>query len=237
MGGAALRVVGHRPAELVLRHLLVGDRANDVGPGDEHVARPLDHHREVGDGRRIDGSTGARPHDGRELRDDAGSERVAQEDVRVAGQRGDALLDPGAPRIVQSDDRRAVVHRQIHELDDLRGVGLGQRPAEHREVLRERVHEATLDLAVARDHPVARDELRLHAEVAAAVGHELVDLAERPGVEEEVDSLARGQLARVVLAPLPGLAAAGLRTALVVRKRFQSVHAVNPSVRGGVAIP
>ena len=226
VGGAALHVVRHRPAELVLRHLLVGDGADHVRPGDEHAARPLDHHREVGDGRGIDRAPGARSHDGRDLRDDAGSERVAQEDVRVAGQRGDPLLDPGPARVVETDHRRAVLHRQIHDLDDLRGVGFRQRPAEHREVLREGVDEAAFDLAVAGHDAVARHELRLHPEVAAAVRDQLVGLAERAGIEEEVDPFARGQLAGVVLPPAARLAAARLRAALVVRQRFQFVHAV-----------
>ena len=64
MRDAALGVVGHRAAELLLRHLLQGHGADDVRPGDEHVAGLVHHHREVGDRRRVDGASGARPHDG-----------------------------------------------------------------------------------------------------------------------------------------------------------------------------
>ena len=57
---AALLVVRHRAAQLLLRHLLVRHRADDVGPGHEHVAGVLHHDGEVGDGGRIDGAAGAR---------------------------------------------------------------------------------------------------------------------------------------------------------------------------------
>ena len=47
------------------------------------------------------------PEDRADLRHDAGRERVAQEDVGVAGERLDALLDARAARVVEPDDRRA----------------------------------------------------------------------------------------------------------------------------------
>ena len=52
---------------------------------------------------------------------------------------------------------------------------------------------------VAGDDAVAGHDLLLHAEVAAAVGDELVDLLEGAGIEEQLDALARGQLAGLVL--------------------------------------
>src|SRR2546429_2430888 len=41
-----------------------------------------------------------------------------------------SLLDPGSPRVVEPDDRRARLHRQVHDLADLARVGLGERAAE-----------------------------------------------------------------------------------------------------------
>ena len=136
---AALLVVRHRAAELLLRHVLVGHRLDDVRAGHEHVARALHHDVEVGDRRRVDRAAGAGPHDGGDLRHHARGERVAQEDVGVAAERHHAFLDARAARVVQAHDRRAHAHRQVHHLADLRGVGLGERAAEHGEVLREGV--------------------------------------------------------------------------------------------------
>jgi hypothetical protein len=96
----------------------------------------------------------------------------------------EASEDGRATRIVQADDRRAHLEREVHDLDDLRGIGFGQRAAKDREVLRERVDNATVDASVAGDNPVAQHELIGHAEVAAAMGDEPVDLLEGARIEE-----------------------------------------------------
>ena len=126
-------------------------------------------------------------------------ERVAQEDVGVAGERLDALLDARAARVVEADDGRADLHREVHHLADLLRVGARERAAEDGEVLREHEDLAAVDDAVAGDDAVAEDLLLLHAEVGAAVGDELVELDEAAGVEQGGDALARGQLAGLVL--------------------------------------
>ena len=157
MRDAAGRVVRHRAAELFLGDFLVGHRLDHVGAGHEHVARALDHDVEVGDRRRVDRAARARPHDRGDLRHHARRERVAQEDVGVAGEREHAFLDPRAARVVEADDRRAHLHREIHDLHDLRGVGLRERSAEHGEVLREGVDRTAVDPAGAGDDAVAGD--------------------------------------------------------------------------------
>ena len=90
---------------------------------------------------------------------DARREDVAQEDVRVAAERDDALLDSRAAGIVQPDDRRADLHRQVHDLADLLGVGLGQRAAEDGEVLAEDEDQPAVDGAVSGHHAVAEELL------------------------------------------------------------------------------
>src|SRR5690606_13555120 len=111
-------------------------------------------------------------------------------------------------RVVEADDRRPTLHRQIHDLADLLRVGPGQAATEDGEVLGEDVDDATVDLAIAGDDAVAGDLLRLHVKVSAAVGDELVQLDEGARVEQQGDALARGQLACVVLALNAGGAAA-----------------------------
>ena len=196
---AALGRVRRRAAEVFLRHLLVGHGLDDVRAGDEHVARALDHQDEVGDGGRVHGAAGARPQDAADLRDDAARQGVPEEDVGVAGERLDALLDARAARVVEADDRRADLDREIHHLADLLGVGAAQAPAEDGEVLREDEHLAPVDQAVAGDHAVAEDLLLLHAEVGAPVHHEPPDLDEAARIDEQIDALARRQLSAFVL--------------------------------------
>ncbi len=93
----------------------------------------------------------------------------------------------------------------------LAAVGLRERAAEDREVLSEEIDQPRIHRAVAADDAVAGDGRGLvHAEVAAAVGDEGVDLDERAGVEEQLDALAGGELARRVLLVDALLAAAQL---------------------------
>ena len=194
VGDPALLVVRHRAAELLHRHLLVRHGADDIGAGHEHVARAAHHDGEVGDGRRVHGPAGARPHDGGDLRDDPGRKRVAQKDVGVARQRDDALLDARAPRVVETDDRGANLHRRLHDLHDLGGVGLRERSAEYREVLSERVDHAPLHPSMAGDDAIAGHETIGHAEITAAMGDETVNLREGAVIEEQIDPLPRRQL-------------------------------------------
>ena len=155
---------------------------------------------------------------------DARGQRVAQEDVRVAAEREHALLDARAARIVQPDDGRAHLHGQVHHLDDLRGVGLRERPAEHREVLREGVDRPAVDPAVAGHDAVARHDLVRHAEIAAPVRDQLVDFLERAGVEQQIDALARRQLAGVVMTAKTLLAAAKLGEAFEIGEAGGGIH-------------
>ena len=73
--------------------------------------------------------------------------------------------------------------------------------------------EPSVDAAVPAHDAVAGHDLIGHAEVAAAVGDELVDFLERAGVEQQVDALARGKLARLALAAQPFFTAARARLA------------------------
>ena len=71
-----------------------------------------------------------------------------------------------------------------------------------------------VDASVSCHDAVARDGLVFHAEVTAAVGHELVELFERSGIEEQIDALARGELSCLVLTLEAILAAAELSQSL-----------------------
>src|SRR3546814_11698507 len=87
----------------------------------------------------------------------------------------------------------------VHDLADLLGVRLRERAAEHREVLAEHEDQPPVDGAVASHHAVAGDFLLLHAEVEAAVLDIHVPLLEGALVEQDLQALARGQLALGVM--------------------------------------
>ena len=199
VGDAAARRVGRRAAEPLRVDVLVGHGLHDVRPGDEHVARALDHDGEVRDRRRVHRSPGARAQDDRELRHDAGRQGVAQEDVGVAAERHDAFLDPRAAGIVQADDRRADLHREVHDLADLLGVRLRQRSTEHREVLAEDEDEPAVDRAVAGDDAVAEDARRQPERPSPRCVTNASSSTNESGVEQQLEPLARRQLAARVL--------------------------------------
>ena len=81
-----------------------------------------------------------------------------------------------------------------------------------------------MDAAVAGHHAVARHDLLLHAEVLAAMRHQLVDFLERARVEQPRHALARGQLALLVLFLEARFAAAQFRQALAFAEPFDGVH-------------
>src|ERR1035437_7623077 len=152
VGHAAHLAVRLGAAELLHRDVLVRHRLHDVRARHEHERRAAHHEREVGDRRRVHGAARARAEDRRDLRNDAGRERVAQEDLGVAAEGNHALLNTRPAGVVETDHGRAVFHRQVHHLADLLGVRRAQRAAEHREVLREDVHETAVDTTEAGDH-------------------------------------------------------------------------------------
>ncbi len=186
-------------AELLHRHLLARHGADDVGPGDEHVRRAPHHHDEVRDRRRVDGAACARAHHQRDLRHDPGGVDVALEDLRVAGEGDDALLDPRAPRVVDPDDRTAVGEGEIHDLADLARERLAERSTEDAEVLREGEHATAVDEPVAGHDAVPVGPPVEHPEVRVDVADEAVELAERPRVEEGLDPLVSRPLAPLAL--------------------------------------
>ncbi len=188
-------VVDASAAEALEVDLLVGHRLHDVRPGDEHVARPIDHHREISDRRRVDRAAGAWTEDDRQLRHDARRQRVAQENLGVPAQRIDPLLDPGPARIGQTDDRCTAGHRQVHHLADLLGMRFRQRSAKHGEVLGVDEHDATVDGSPSGDDPIAEVSLVFQPELGRPMGHERIQLHERTVVEQDFQPLASRQLA------------------------------------------
>ena len=235
VGHARDLAVGRGPAEPLHRHVLMRHGADDLGAGDEHVARALRHEHEIGDRRRVHRAAGAGTEDRRDLRHHAGRDRVAQKDVGVPGKRDDALLDARSPGVVEADDRDAELEGEVHDLADLLGVGLRERTAEDREVLREHRGLPPVDAAEPGDHAVARDALALHPEVVAAVRDEAIDLVEAAGVEQEVEPLPGRELAGRVLLVDASLAAPVEARRLQVLQTLADVvaHVSPPNLSGG----
>ena len=101
-----------------------------------------------------------------------------------------------------------------------------ERAAEDGEVLGEDVDQAAVDPAVAGDDAVAGDHLLLEPEVGGAVGDEAVELDEAAFVEQQVEPLARGELALLVLLGDARRAPALLGERLTVMELFEELSGV-----------
>jgi len=96
---------------------------------------------------------------------------------------------------------------QVHDLHDFRRIRLRQGTAKHGEVLRKHINQAALNAPVAGDEPIPVILLVGHAEVVAAMRHELVGFLERSLIEQEINSFPRRHFAFFVL-PFPPLRSA-----------------------------
>ncbi len=106
---------------------------------------------------------------------------------------------------------------------------LGERAAEHGEILAEGEDEAAVDRAVAGDDAVAGHLLLGHVEIVAAVLDEHVPLLEGVGIEQQLEALARAELALGVLRLDAALAAAGARArALLLELAKDLMHGLKP---------
>ncbi len=113
---------------------------------------------------------------------------------------------------------------EIHDLHDLGSVGRGERAAENREILGEQEHASPVDRAVTGDDAIAEHLLVLHAEVGAAMHDEPIELDEAARVEQEIDALARRELAGGMLPIDTGLAPAFERLFVQLVEGFDHVR-------------
>jgi hypothetical protein len=120
------------------------------------------------------------------------------ENFAVGGQRVHTFLNAGTPRVVQTDDRRADLYRQVHHLADLLGVRLSQGSADDGKILAEHENFAAVDGAVAGDHTVA-GITALTSQGAAPARLEYIELLEGSLVQKQIDPLPGAEFALAVL--------------------------------------
>ncbi len=141
-------------AKLFHRHLFSEDFLDHRRPGDEHLARALDHDDEVGQRRRIGGDADARSHDRRELRNHARGDAVLKENFSDGGGDRESFLDPGADGVVETDQRDAELACGLDDVSDLFGVGAADGSGEHGAILGKKVNRPAVDFAVTGDDAV-----------------------------------------------------------------------------------
>src|SRR5581483_1662095 len=158
------------------------------------------HQNEIRNCRRINGATGTRSHDGRNLRNHATVQRISKKDIGVSRQRYNAFLNASPAGVVESDHRRTHLGRKIHNLDDFGCIGFRERSTKNSEVLCEDENQAALDSSVTSNETVAVVFLLSHSEIVSAMSDQLVCLFEGALVQQEVDAFTRRQFAFFVQA-------------------------------------
>src|SRR5687768_8831060 len=169
----------YRPTQCLECHVLVSNGLDHVRTCYKHIRSILDHQDEIGHRRRVDGTPRARPHHSRDLRHDARRQHVLQEDISIAPQAKHTLLDSRPTRVVETNNRCAVLHRHVHYLDYLLGMPLRERTSKDRKVLRKYIDKPAVNSAPTRNYSIAGHLLFAHPEIAYAVGDEHIYLFER----------------------------------------------------------
>ncbi len=187
--------VGVGAGELVERGGLAGGRADDVRAADEHVGVLARHDDEVGEGGRVGRTAGAGAGDDGDLRDHAGGEHVAEEDLAVAGKRFDAFLDAGAAGVVDADDGDAGLDGEVEQVADFLGVDGADGAAADGEILGEGGDLAAIDRAGGADDAVTGHLAFFEAEVDAGMVGVHSELDEVAAVEERGESFAGAEQA------------------------------------------
>ena len=106
------------------------------------------------------------------------------EHLAVARERANALLHPGAARVVDEDKGRTGAQRGLHDVGHLDGVDLAGRATGHGEVLAGQVYQAPAHGGGTGDHAIGRQDIALHAKQGGVVGRKLAHLVKAARVHQ-----------------------------------------------------
>ena len=183
MSYARLGGMNRCTTELLLVNNFAQHFLNDLGTGEEHIGRVLDHQHEVGEGRRIDRTAGTGTHNAGDLRNDTRCKDVAFEYLTKTCHRSNTLLNAGTTRVIETDERSAYTHGHVHDLADLLGHGDAERATADREVLGIEEDESSADGGRASDDTITKWVRLVGAEIGATVDQEHVSLLERAWID------------------------------------------------------
>jgi hypothetical protein len=126
---------------------------------------------------------------------------TSSEEVARAGEhRPRRLLHTRAGGVEQPHERDALGQRELAQAADLNLTGHAHRSGHHREVVRAHRGQPAVHLAVAGDHAVGGSVHALHRALGEMRATVDAELDERPLVHQQGQSLARRELALLVLA-------------------------------------
>ena len=208
--------MGCSSTEVLETDHFVGDRLDDLGAGDEHVRRLVDHDDEIGDGGRVNSTARTWTHDDGNLWDHTRSPNVSEENLGIGPERGDPFLNTSTARIVHANDRTTGLEGHIEDLANLQTVHFTQRATVDGEILSEGKDLSSVDGAVAGDHAVPGNDVLVHVKITAAMFDEGINLLEAAVVKEQLKTFTCRHFPTVVLGINTGLTTASLAASLAI---------------------
>lgn len=126
------------------------------------------------------------------------------------------------PGIVNEDEGRARLERQLHHVDDLGAVDFSGGAAAHREILAGNMHHTAGYAGAPGDHAIGRQIFLLHAEVGCAMPGESPDFLETVRIDQQLEALASRQFPGCMLL-LDALFSTPLQDRTSLRSQFKDV--------------
>ena len=194
-----LRWVNGCTTEVFLGYVLTRYGLNYLRTSKEHITDTFEHYYEVGQCRRVNGTTSARTADTWDLGYYARSFNVALEDFAETSQCVDTLLNTSTTWVVQANARSTHLHTLVHYLAYLLSHGLWQRTTIYGKVLCKDVNQTAVDRTATSYNAVAQKLLLLHAKVVATVKFEHIHFFEWAFVKQKFNAFASCSLALGVL--------------------------------------
>ena len=192
-------VVGHSAAECFSGDLFAGNGFNNCRAGQEHLGCFLDHVNEVGQSWGVYSAACRWSHDSRDLRNNAGCNGVAPEDLAVARECIDSFLNTSSAGIVQAYARSTDFESQFIYVNDLSSVHFAKGAAFNGEVLCECEYESAVNGTVTGNNAFAREIFLFLTEVVAAGFYKGIDFYESAFIKQKSQSFTSSQFAFCML--------------------------------------
>ena len=214
--------MSHSAAESFSGNLFAGYGFNYCRSCQEHLRGAFYHVDEVGQCRGIYSAACRWPHDCGNLRNNAGCNGIAPENLAIAGKSIYCFLDTGSAGIIQAYARSTDFKSQFVYMNDFRSVHFTKGAAFYREVLGECKYKSSVYGTITGNNTFAGEIFLLLTEVVATGFNECVDFHERTFIKEKSNSFTGSQLAFSVLACNTFFSTHSLYVCEVIVKKFNS---------------
>ena len=191
--------MGHSAAESFSGNLFAGYGFNYCRSCQEHLRGAFYHVDEVGQCRRIYGAACRRSHNCGNLRNNAGCNGIAPENLAIAGKSIYCFLDTGSAGIIQAYARSTDFKSQFVYVNNFRSVHFTKGAAFYREVLGKCEYESSVYSTITGNDTFAGEIFLLLAEVVAARLNKRIDFYKRAFIKQKSKSFAGCQFAFCML--------------------------------------